>query len=463
MRFVDSRLVRQLKHLVPTHVVRFAREFRNAGFECFLVGGAVRDMVLNSKPVDFDFATNAVPDKTARLFHRVIPTGVKHGTVTVLYDRMSFEVTTYRTEGNYSNSRHPDSVAFVSSIEDDLSRRDFTMNAIAYDPVDGRLLDPYNGVADIRIATIRAIGEPRQRFQEDALRMLRVARFAAQLSFTVDPATIEAARVQAHRINLVSAERIRDELTKLLQSPVPSTGLRLILDMRMLEHILPELAEGIGVQQRDRHLFDVFEHSLRTCDAIAADRLDLRLAALLHDIGKPRSLEIQGDGDRTFHGHDKTSAEMADSILARLRFPNDVRKHVTTLVRHHMFDYTPESTDASVRRLLRRVGPENIDDLIALRQADRIAVRGDRDAGAAWASEMHQRIDTIANRDDALSVGDLTVNGDDLCAVGIPAGPRMGVVLDFLLESVLDDPTLNTRERLLEIAERYYRTRVDPH
>jgi putative nucleotidyltransferase with HDIG domain len=231
----------------------------------------------------------------------------------------------------------------------------------------------------------------------------------------------------------------------------------------MLGHVLPELAEGIGVQQRDRHLFDVFEHSLRTCDAIAADRLDLRLAALLHDIGKPRSLEIQGDGDRTFHGHDKTSAEMADSILARLRFPNDVRKHVSTLVRHHMFDYTPESTDASVRRLLRRVGPENIDDLIALRQADRIAVRGDREAGAAWASEMHQRIDTIANRDDALSLGDLTVNGDDLCAVGIPAGPRMGVVLDFLLESVLDDPTLNKRDRLLEIAERYYRTRVDPH
>ena len=451
---------RHLRRLVPRVVVRFCTEFRSNGHACYLVGGAVRDMVMGRAPVDFDFTTDAEPEKVMSLFRRVIPTGVAHGTVTVLFERYSFEVTTYRAENTYTDGRHPDSVHFVSNIQEDLARRDFTMNAIAYDPVSGELLDPHDGVSDIRARTIRAIGDPSQRFAEDALRMLRAARFAAQLEFTIDPDTAEAVKQSPDRISVVSAERVRDELSRLIASPRPSEGIRLLLDLGLLQQIIPELVEGIGVQQRAGHVFDVFDHSLHACDVLPSDRIELRFAALLHDIGKPRSLAIRDDGERTFHGHDQLSAEIADAILERLRFSNEFRKRVVNLVRHHMFDYTTDTTDAAVRRLLRRVGPENIQDLIDLRQADRIAVRGNREDAGQWAALIRRHVAEIQDRDDALAVSDLLVNGTDLIALGIPPGPLIGVVLEFLLETVIDDPGLNTRERLLEIADRYYRTRL---
>jgi len=368
-------------------------------------------------------------------------------------------VTTYRTEGGYSDSRRPDSVDFVSDIREDLRRRDFTMNAMALDPLAGVFLDPHGGENDLERKVVRAIGDPAERFGEDALRMLRAIRFATQLGFTVDPPTLENIARLSQRIAAVSPERVRDELTKLIQSSNPSYGLRLLNDTGLLLTVLPELAEGIGVQQRGNHRFDVFEHSLRACDAAPADNLSLRLAALLHDIGKPRALETGDDGERRFHGHDQVSAEMAEQILRRLRFPNKVIDSVTHLVRHHMFHYTPNWTDAAVRRFIARVGAGHVPELIALRAADGQAVRGEKVDTRAL-GEFSLRVQRTIAQQEALTIRDLAVNGRDLMDAGIPAGPSLGVVLESLLETVLDDPAQNTPERLVEIARRFYDQRL---
>jgi len=444
---------------LPETVLSFIRAFHERGFECYLVGGAVRNLILRHDPSDFDFATNAPPQAVMKSFRRVIPTGVQHGTVTVLHRGQSYEVTTYRCEGDYSDSRRPDSVEFVGDIREDLKRRDFTMNAMAFDPVAADFLDPHHGERDIHDRLIRAIGDPRERFAEDSLRMLRAVRFSAQLEFEIDAPTKQAMRTGAPGIASVSHERVRDELNKLLASRQPSVGLRTLDDTGILPWILPELAEGIGVEQRGNHRFDVFEHSVRACDAAPRDRLELRLAALLHDVGKPRALEVGEDGGRRFHGHDQISAEMTEAILRRLKYPNRTIARVTHLVRHHMFNYTPEWTDAAVRRFISRVGVDAISDLIALRAADGEAVRGER-VDTRPLGEFARRVEEQIRTDRLFTIQDLAVNGHDLMSAGIPRGPMLGVVLEALLETVLDDPAQNTREQLLEIAGRFYEERV---
>lgn len=444
---------------IPDAVPSFAQRFREHDHECYVVGGALRNLILGNRPTDFDFATNASPQEVMGLFKRVVPTGVEHGTVTVLHGGETFEVTTYRTESGYSDTRRPDLVEFVGDIYEDLKRRDFTMNAMALDPLSGVFLDPHGGEHDVKAGVIRAIGDPAERFAEDALRMLRAVRFATELEFTVDPGTLEGIRLCAPRIAAVSMERVRDELSKMVQSRLPSYGLRMMHETGLLPVVLPELAEGVGVEQRGNHRYDVFEHSIRACDAAPREDLTVRLAALLHDVGKPRAMVEEPSGERRFHGHDQVSADMSEAILRRLKYPNRLISDVAHLVRHHMFNYTPQWTDAAVRRLVARVGVEAIPRLVSLRAADSEAIAGRR-ADSRALGEFVARVNARLAADEATTVKDLAVNGRDLIEAGIPPGPGMGVVLDALLEAVLDDPSLNTKPRLLTIARRYYQERV---
>ena len=309
---------------VPRVVRDFAAEVLSGGFQCHLVGGAVRDLLTGRPHTDFDIATNARPEQVGKLFRRVIPTGIKHGTVTVLFRDVTFEVTTYRTEAGYTDGRRPDKVSFAPSILDDLARRDFTINAMAWDLNAHRLIDPHDGRKDLARGIIRAIGDPSERFREDGLRPLRACRIASQLDFNVEEVTRDAIPGALDILSRVSAERVRDELVKILESPLPSRGLILMKETRILTVVLPELLEGVGVAQGDLHCYDVFTHSVHACDAAPSSSLALRLAALLHDVGKPRSLAPGPGGRPTFYGHDKVSAEMTEAILMRLKMPNAV-------------------------------------------------------------------------------------------------------------------------------------------
>jgi tRNA nucleotidyltransferase/poly(A) polymerase len=450
---------------VPRVAKDFASVFTQEGLQCHLVGGAVRDLVMGRPVTDLDIATDATPDRVAAIFRRVIPTGIRHGTVTVLYKGARFEVTTFRTESGYSDGRRPDAVTFSSSLLEDLSRRDFTMNALAWDLADGTLRDPYDGRADIAAGLIRAIGDAEQRFREDGLRPLRACRFAAQLGFRVEEATAAAIPRTLTVVAAVSAERVHDELVKILLSPAPSVGLELMRATGILSVILPELAEGVGVAQGDLHCHDVFTHCLKSCDAAPARSLELRLAALLHDVGKPRARGEGPGGRPTFHGHEAVSREIAALVLQRLRFPTAVVKRVTHLVAHHMFNYQEVWTDAAVRRLIARVGEDAMDDLVALRRADQLGMCEDNALRfPSGLARLVERVQEVRSRGHAFSLRDLAVDGSRVMArLGLPPGPAVGTILQHLLQAVLDDPALNEEQKLLEIAEKLYRERMqDP-
>ena len=446
--------------------VRIARPLRQlgevlakAGFQAYLVGGAVRDLLQRRRPGDLDVATDARPEAVTGLFRRTYPTGIRHGTVTVHYAGLQVEVTTFRTETGYGDGRHPDGVDFVANIDEDLGRRDFTINGIAASLTDGTLHDPYAGVADLSKKLIRCIGNPHERFAEDGLRPLRACRFVAQLGFHVDSATLDAIRPSLGTVALVAAERIREELCKLLLSERPSIGLSLMEETGLGEFILPELHRCAGVVQPEMHCFDVFTHALLSCDAAPAD-LHLRLAALLHDVGKATTAGADESGRPTFHGHERDSAEMATGIMNRLRFSNAERDRVVHLVRHHMFNYDSGWTDAAVRRFLGRVGPDQVPDLLALRRADQIGHCGRRDVSDNLV-QLQRRIERIQEEGAVLTVRDLAVDGSTLMReLGIGAGPDVGIILRELLEAVVADPALNVPARLLEIAGNFYRERL---
>ncbi len=445
---------------IPPILKQFSRTFIDAGYECYLVGGAVRSMLLNRDRGDFDVATNAPPERVRRLFRRVIPTGIRHGTVTVLFKGEQIEVTTYRTEGRYSDSRHPDSVEFVGSIDEDLKRRDFTINSIAAELPTGRIYDPNDGRGDLKRSLIRTIGDPEERFSEDGLRLMRACRFAAQLEFKVEETTLTAISTCAVRIDQVSAERKRDELMRMLESRRPSIGLNLMAETSLLKRVIPEMDRCRGVDQKGMHKFDVFTHSLLACDAAPPDNPTVRLAALFHDIGKPDAKQTLENGEVVFYGHEEISEKIAESIMRRLRFPRNAEREVGTLIRNHMFNYTTEWSDSAIRRFLRRVGRENVDKLFALRRADSTAIEGTPASGKGL-EELNRHIHEVLSEENALSYRDLDVDGNELAEeADIPKGPEMGVVFEFLLDAVLDDPALNERSRLLEMARRYYETRV---
>lgn len=442
-------LVRLLGPRVLPHSVRTVlRALTAHGFEAFAVGGAVRDILLGRRPGDWDVATSAEPRYVMSVFPRTAPTGLRHGTVTVLFpDAADIEVTTYRAEGPYSDRRRPDHVTFVGSLETDLGRRDFTVNALALS-LRGQVRDPFGGLADLARRVIRCVGLPDQRFDEDALRMMRAVRLAAELRFAVDPATAAAIRRHAGLIREVSVERIREELDRCLLSPAPARALEELRSLGLLAHIVPELLEGVGFEQNEHHAYTVWEHTLLTV-ANSSEDLTLRLAALLHDVAKPRTLSVE-EGRRHFFGHEKLGAELAADILGRLRYDRATISRVSHLVRHHMaLHWQPEMKDAGVRRLINRVGPENIGDLVALRRADRRASGTKEGPVGLGTAALLVRIERLMRSDQAFTVADLAVDGEDVMRVGrLEPGPQVGLVLRRLLEEVLEDPSLNEKSKL---------------
>jgi len=439
---------------VPDKIKQFASIFNDHGFSLYIVGGAVRDYLLGIKNSDYDFCTDARPDQVMAIFRKVIPTGIKHGTVTVLFKEESFEVTTFRTEGAYSDQRHPDNVTFVTSLEEDLSRRDFTVNAFAANCLDGKIIDLFNGEQDLKNGIIRAIGNPRERFTEDALRMMRLARFCSKLGFSSDSATEDAATELSSNISAVSQERIFDELSKILMSSKPTVGLKILEDTGVLAHILPEVQKCREIEQTKVGATDVLEHIYIAVDAAATldYSLTVRLAALLHDIAKPVTMTVNQYGFLRFYGHDVKSAEMARDVMRRLKCSNRMIDDVCIIIANHMVKYNDNWTDGAVKRFICRVGRENIDNLFELQWCDQIASEGR--AKVEEYDPFIRRIHELENQ--PMSIKDLAVTGDDLAGIGIPRSRLMGEILSALLEMVIDYPTLNNRDTLLDQARRLF-------
>ena len=435
--------------------------FINAGKEIYLVGGAVRDMLRGKKIHDWDLATNALPDEVTKIVRRsggkVVPTGIKHGTVTIFYKHHSAEVTTFRTESDYTDGRRPDHVDYAATIEEDLSRRDFTMNAIALSLPSGDIVDPFGGAKDIKARLIRCVGNPSERFSEDGLRPMRAVRFASQLDFTIDKNTLNAIDGALEVCAKVSQERVRDEIDKILASSKPSRGFHLMEKTGLLKLFLKELADCRGIEQKGFHQFDVLDHLLITCDYTAAKNYsrELRLAALFHDVGKPAVREMDKTGVWTFYRHEEVSSVMCNSILSRLRYPNAVIETVCHLIKEHMFLYEESWTDAAVRRFIARVGEANLEDIYRLRFADVYGFSG-KESKYPPLINLVDRVKKVLTSGRAFTIKDLAVSGNDLMTIGIPAGKKMGAILKELLETVLDDPAQNTQEKLLEIAQRVY-------
>lgn len=442
-----------MKHFSITPTLRhFSDIFFKNGFSCYLVGGALRNHFAGLKTTDYDFATDASPEEVIEIFKNVIPTGIKHGTVTVLFKGHQFEVTTFRIEADYSNSRHPDSVSYSPSIYEDLKRRDFTINSIAMNLQTGELLDPHNGIQDLKHHRIKAIGNPVERFTEDGLRLMRACRFTAQLNFTIEINTFRALKKCRDNLKNVSAERIRDEIIKILESQKPSIAFRIMEESGILELIIPELTKCRGIQQKGYHDFDVLDHLFYSCDGGPAEDTLLRLACLLHDTGKPLSLTKDETDFPTFYHHESYSENISVKIMQRLRFSGKDTKRVAHLIANHMFNYTEDWSDAAVRRFISKVGVESINDLFRLRLADQFGMTN-TSKNSELLYKFADRISTLLEKESAFSIRDLAVSGTDLqLEAGFEKGPFIGTVLHELLETVLDDPSLNNKKTLLNIA-----------
>jgi putative nucleotidyltransferase with HDIG domain len=421
------------------------------GHAAYVVGGSVRDALLERPAEDWDLATDARPDRLLAIFPGAVYEN-RFGTVAVREGDAQHEVTTFRTDHEYADFRRPHHVEFGDDVRLDLARRDFTVNAIAWGAEAGaaptpEIVDPFDGVPDAKARVLRAVGEPAVRFGEDALRMVRAVRLATVLDFAIDPPTLAAIREHASLAAHVSGERVAAELGKLLGSERPSAGLRLLADARLLEVLLPDLAKQRGIEQNKIPGEDLWDHTLRAVDATPANRPVVRLAALLHDVGKPATLD-----DGPFRGHEVVGAELAERVLDRLRLPRAVTERVVHLVRNHMFTYEPEWGDSGVRRFIQRVGIEAIDDLFALRQADNLGSGVPADAHEL--DGLRARVDAEIAASVVLDRSRLAVRGDDLMAeLGVPAGPRLGRILEALLDRVIAEPHLNDRPTLLLLAE----------
>jgi putative nucleotidyltransferase with HDIG domain len=452
---------------IPKPVREAARIWKDAGFEVYLVGGAVRDSFCGKSPSDFDLASSATPAETAALFKRiagtqVIPTGIRHGTVTLRYRGLTMEVTTFRTDGVYEDGRHPESVGEAATIEEDLARRDFTMNAIAVElPAGTRIVDPFGGTADIKRRLIRAVGEAAARFAEDGLRPLRALRFAAQTGFTVHEEILRAIPGAIPTTAKVSAERLRDEFDKTIMADNPLTALYYMEETGLLNYLLPELAACRGVEQKGYHTLDVLDHSLAALEYAARKDYSraVRLAALFHDIGKRETAAKDELGIWTFYQHEQRSAEITAAIMGRLRYPNQITGEAVHLIREHMFHYDESWGDAAVRRFLIRAGAENLeggnlDQLFRLRLCDSYA-QARKEPDPQTLLPLRRRIERELAKKTALGLKDLAVTGRDLITAGISSpGKEMGIMLKRLLEAVIEDPALNTKETLLAIARK---------
>lgn len=409
----------------------------------------MRDLLLNIKPGLWDLTTDARPEQVTKLFKKVIPTGIKYGTVTVIVNGKPYEVTTFRSDEHYVDGRHPSNVRYSKDIKADLARRDFTVNAIAFDPITGELVDELGGQKDLKQKTIRTVGNPVERFGEDGLRPLRACRFAAKLGFKIEPSTLKAIPKCLKIAKKVSMERVHDELMKMLEADKPSIGIELMRRSGLLKLYIPELLKGVGIKQpKPFHKDDVYWHNLYTCDKVSANKPVLRLAALLHDISKP-----QCKVKLTFYNHEKLGAEAAGKIMKRLKFSNEQTYYVSNIIRNHMFNYNPQWSDAAIRRFIRRVGLKDMDDLFELRAAD-IKAMG-RKVEPGHPRHLRSRIKKILKAQNALHVKELKVDGNDIMKImRIAPGPKVGEILSSLLDRVIEEPGLNTRPRLIKLIER---------
>lgn len=439
---------------VPLEVQRVADTLESAGFEAYLVGGCVRDLIIGRSPKDWDITTNATPEEIVELFEETYHNN-DFGTVGVVTDAEDLrhkvvEVTPYRKESGYTDARRPDSVEFGVSLEEDLARRDFTVNAIAYRLKDEKLVDLYEGVGDIKQKRLQAVGTATERFKEDALRMMRAVRLAAELSFTIEAETLNAIAENAENLKNISKERIRDEFSRIIASATPMQGIIFLEKLGLLLYVLPELLEGIGIDQNQAHAFDVYEHLLRTLQHAADEQFsfEIRLAGLLHDIGKPASRRWSDEKkDWTFYGHEVIGAKMTRKILKDLRFSKEISEAVEKLVRWHMFFSDPDQiTLSAVRRTIRNVGEERIFDLLNLRICDRIG--SGRPKAQPFRFRKYKSMVEEALR-DPISVKMLKIDGGRIMELaGEKPGPKLGYTLHALLEEVLDDPKKNTAEYL---------------
>lgn len=476
MIFYFLQFFRLKKVNIPKILQDFYKIFEKNGFQAYLVGGAVRDICLKKKPSDWDIATNATPQDVMKMFKFVVPTGFEHGTVTVHFNKTEIEVTTFRTESGYSDARHPDKINYAATIEEDLARRDFTMNAIAVNLKNGKIVDPYGGQKDIKKRLIRTVGNAHERFMEDGLRPIRALRFASKLGFAIEEKTYQeiSQKDVQNKITSISIERFRDEFEKMMLSKKPSVALKLMEETGILNLFIPEFSKCRGCIQSDYrafHKFDVLDHLFYACDGAPENKLNVRLAALFHDIGKPdaKNITMQEVFDSkecckknletiTFYNHEKYSAEITQKIMTRLKFSNEMIKNVIHLVKEHMFHYEENWTNAAVRRFIIRVGKENLEDLYDLRFADMYGMWNQKieikySEPVALLLELKERINEELMKQNALSLKNLNVNGKDLMENGIPAGKKLGEILNRLLDCVIEDPSLNSREKLLEIAK----------
>lgn len=435
---------------IPTGARKIIARLEQHGYEAYIVGGCVRDSLMGKRPSDWDICTSARAEEMMALFEdkRVIPTGIQHGTLTILAEDGAYEVTTFRIDGEYLDHRHPKSVAFTRELAEDLSRRDFTINAMAWHPERG-LIDLFGGVEDLRDRLVRAVGDPVQRFNEDGLRMLRMVRFATVLDFDYDPATYDAVRKQGHLLQYISKERIQVELNKILLAAHTARGLEDLYTLGMYPYIIPLMCHTVGFAQRGGHHFlDVFEHSLLAVGVIAPE-LVLRLTMLLHDIGKPfvwdSSESLSYD---RFDDHAAVSAKLAGKILRDLKYDNATRKDVVELIAHHNDILLPDPVN--VRRALARLGEVQTRRLVQVKVADLIAhdLAGEREKILALFAEISDVIDEVVARGDCTSVKALAIGGQDMMALGL-SGRAIGQMLNAALELVLAKPEMNTRETLL--------------
>ncbi len=457
--------------MIPDYVKNVTETLENKGFEAYIVGGCVRDLILGRTPKDWDVTTNARPEEIQGLFEKTVYEN-RFGTVAVCIPKSNMatsqevmdellgkqeydmvEVTTYRKEAGYSDNRHPDTIEFAKTIEEDLERRDFTMNAMSFNISKGHLKDIYGGLKDIKDKVIRTVNNPDERFSEDALRMLRAIRFSSELGFAVSYETLESVTREATRLKNVSPERIRDEFIKIIMSPDPMSGIGLLVRLGINKYIVPELEEGVGCEQKGEHIYDVFEHILHALGHSAEKNwpLDIRLAALFHDIGKPRTrrwdgTKAEGKGKYTFFGHEVVGAKMVRKIMERLRFSREISEKVYKLVRYHMFFADTETiTLSAVRRTIVNVGRENIWDLMKVRECDRVGMK--KKEAPYRLRKYHAMIEEALRA--PTSVGMLKIDGKYLIeTLHMKPGPRMGWILHALLEECLEDDSKNNIEYL---------------
>ena len=442
-----------MKIELPRKVVLIIKNLQRHGYDAYAVGGCVRDSILNRKPEDWDITTSAKPEQVKRIFRRTVDTGIEHGTVTVLIGKDGFEVTTYRVDGLYEDGRHPKEVTFTSRLEEDLKRRDFTINAMAYND-DERLVDAFGGMRDLNYHLIRCVGDPKERFSEDALRILRAVRFSAQLAFPIEPETAEAIKSLAPNLEKISAERIQAELVKLLVSDHPER-IQDACELGITKVVLPEWDDMVGVKQNtSHHKYDVAAHTVHALQNVKNDKV-LRLTMLFHDMGKPVMKTTDENGRDHFKGHAIASEQIAKTVMKRLKFDNDTIRKVTKLVAYH--DYRMEPTGANVRRAMHEIGVELFPYYLAVRLADTKAQSSyERRGKLENIIQIRELYRNALRNKECVTLKDLAVTGTDLINLGIAPGKELGTLLNELLDIVIEDPAWNQKEKLCDyVKERF--------